>query len=60
MQKEEIFKLLVEKMSRENYINSRRNRKTVNKTEVVQKIQQLFSHDLELEPKLLTREGTFN
>lgn len=51
---------LVGKMSRENYINSRRNKTTVNKAEVIKKIEQLFSHDLGLEPEFLTRGAIFN
>ncbi len=51
---------LAEKMSRESYLKSRRNIQTLNKVEVVSKIQQLFSHDLGLEVHELTREATFN
>ena len=51
---------LVEKLSRENYMDLRRNKNTVNRIEVVQKIKQLFSHDLGLESQYLTRDATFN
>jgi hypothetical protein len=40
-------------VARENYIKSRRNPKTVNRQEVVEKIRELFAHDLSLEPSSL-------
>jgi hypothetical protein len=43
--------------ARENYIKSRRNPKTVNRLEVVEKIKELFSRDLDLDPSVLTREA---
>ena len=51
---------LVNKISRENYFNSRRNNNTINKTEVFNKVQDLFSHDLGLQTKYLTRQATFS
>lgn len=51
---------LVEKMSRENYLNSRRNKKTANRAEIVKIVAQVFSHELGLEPKFFTRDATFN
>jgi len=48
---------LANKMARENYINSRRNPKTVNRQEIVEKIKELFIHDHDLEPSVLTREA---
>ncbi len=50
---------LTEKISRENYLNSRRNAATVNRKEVVDKIRNLFIHDLYLSSSVLTREATF-
>ncbi len=43
--------------SRENYIKSRRNPKTVNRQEILEKIKELFSHDLDLDSSVLTREA---
>lgn len=43
--------------ARENYIKSRRNPKTVNQQEIVEKIKELFSHDLGIDPSVLTREA---
>jgi hypothetical protein len=43
--------------ARENYIKSRRNPKTMNRQEIVKKIKELFSHDLDLDPSVLTREA---
>lgn len=48
---------IAEKMARENYIKSRRNPKTVNRQEIVKKIKELFSHDLDLDPSVLSREA---
>ncbi|WP_459068397.1 hypothetical protein [Flavitalea flava] len=45
------------KAARENYIKSRRNPKTVNRQEIVKKIEELFSHDLDLDPSVLAREA---
>ena len=44
--------------AREDYIRSRRNPKTVNQQEIVQKIKELFSHELDLDPSAFTREAT--
>jgi len=43
--------------ARENYLKSRRNRQTVNRQEIVEKIRELVSHDLGLDPSVLTREA---
>lgn len=48
---------VADKMARENYIKSRRNPKTVNRQEIVKKIKDLFSHELDLEPSVLSREA---
>jgi len=48
---------VADKMARENYIKSRRNPRTVNQQEIVDKIKDLFSHDLDLDPSVLTREA---
>jgi hypothetical protein len=45
------------KAARENYIKSRRNPKTANRQEIVKKIKELFSHDLDLDPSVLTMEA---
>ena len=42
--------------ARENYMKSRRNPKTANPQEIVKKIKELFIHDLDLDPSVLTRE----
>ncbi len=44
-------------LARENYLKSRRNPNTVNRQEIVDKIRELFSHDLGLDPSVLTREA---
>ena len=49
-----------EKISRENYLKSRRNKATVNKNEIEQKVRELFSSDLYLDENVLKREATFN
>lgn len=43
--------------ARENYMKSRRNPKTANRQEILKKIKELFSHDLDLDPSVLTREA---
>jgi len=43
--------------ARENYMKSRRNPKTANRQEIVKKIEELFSHDLDLDPSVLIREA---
>ena len=48
---------VADKMARENYIKSRRNSKTANRQEIVEKIKELFSHELALDPSVLTREA---
>ncbi len=47
---------LVEKMTRENYLKSRRNPKTVNKNEIEKLLTEWFSNDLGLDKIKLTRE----
>ena len=44
----------VEQMTSQQYLMSRRNPETVNRTEVVQKVQALFIDMLALEPSALT------
>jgi hypothetical protein len=46
------------KISRESYSKVRRNN-TINKTEVEQKLQELFVNDLNLDPVMLTRRASF-
>ncbi len=48
-----------EKLSREHYLKSRRVTKSVNKSEVAQKIKELFIADLGLEEHQLTRQASF-
>lgn len=48
---------LAEKMKRENYIKSRRNPKSINKNEIEQIIIDLFSIELYLDKKELTRSA---
>ncbi|MGZ3767437.1 MAG: hypothetical protein ACXVA2_22425, partial [Mucilaginibacter sp.] len=49
---------LANKISRESYIMARRN-PTVNKNEIEQKVREIFAHELNLEPILLTRRSQF-
>jgi hypothetical protein len=46
--------------ARENYLKSRRNPNTLNRQEIVDKIRELFSHDLDLDPSVLTREAVLS
>lgn len=48
-----------DKISREHYLKSRRNAATINRTEVENKVRELFRHDLDLEEIALTRQATF-
>lgn len=50
---------LAEKLSRENYIKSRRNGGTINRNEIEQKVKEFFSKELALEEEVLTRKATF-
>ncbi|MBO9700355.1 MAG: hypothetical protein J7604_09120 [Sporocytophaga sp.] len=50
---------LTEKITRENYLKSRRNPKTFNKHEVEKVLIDLFSDDLGINKSKLTREATF-
>jgi hypothetical protein len=50
---------LAEKVAREHYIKCRRDASTVNRNEVSQKIKELFTADLYLEPSVLTRDAKF-
>ena len=50
---------LAEKMTRENYLKSRRNPKTVNKNEIEKLLIDWFSNDLGLEKSNLTRDAKF-
>ena len=50
---------LAEKVAREHYIKCRRDASTVNRTEISQKIKELFTADLYLEPSVLTRDAKF-
>jgi acyl carrier protein len=50
---------LAEKISKEHYRNCRRNAQTVNRHEVAEKVKQLFTHGLYLEPQVVRREAKF-
>jgi hypothetical protein len=50
---------IAKKMARENYLKSRRNANTMNRREIVEKIKELFSHDLDLDPSVLTMDAFF-
>ena len=50
---------LAEKVAREHYIKCRRDASTVNRNEISQKIKELFTADLYLEPSVLTRDAKF-
>jgi hypothetical protein len=50
----------VEKISREQYLKSRRSTKTINKSEIELKVKELFKHDLSLDEAVLTRQATFD
>jgi hypothetical protein len=50
---------VAEKMTRENYLKSRRNPKTFNKNEIEKVLTDWFSNDLDLDKSKLTREGKF-
>lgn len=50
---------LTEKMTRENYLNSRRNPSTFNKNEIENILQEWFSKDLNLDKTMLTRDAKF-
>jgi len=50
---------VAEKMTRENYLQSRRNRKTFNKEEIEKILIACFSKDLNLNKNKLTREAKF-
>ncbi len=50
---------LAEKVAREHYIKCRREASTVNRNEISQKVKELFTADLYLEPSVLTRDAKF-
>jgi hypothetical protein len=50
---------LTEKLTRENYLKSRRNSSTINRNEISQEVKKLFSNELDLEEEALTRQATF-
>ena len=50
---------VAEKMTRENYLKSRRNPKTFNKKEIETVLTDWFSNDLDLDKSKLTREAKF-
>lgn len=50
---------VAEKMTRENYLKSRRNPKTFNKNEIEKLLTEWFSNDLDLDKSKLTREAKF-
>jgi acyl carrier protein len=50
---------IAEKMTRENYLKSRRNSKTFNKNEIEKILTNWFSSDLDLDKNKLTREAKF-
>lgn len=50
---------VAEKMTRENYLKSRRNPKTINKKEIEKVLIDWFSNDLDLNKSKLTRDAKF-
>jgi len=50
---------LAEKMARENYLKSRRNPSTFNKSEIEKLLTDWFSFDLGLDKSKLTRDANF-
>jgi acyl carrier protein len=50
---------VVEKMTRENYLKSRRNSKSFNRSEIEKVLTDLFSNDLGIEKSKLKREAKF-
>ena len=50
---------LAEKMTRENYLKSRRYSKTFNKNEIENILREWFSNDLDLDKATLTRDAKF-
>ncbi|MEN0056550.1 MAG: hypothetical protein AAGC65_22930 [Mucilaginibacter sp.] len=50
---------LAEKVAREHHIKCRRDAATINRAEIAQKIKELFSTSLYLEPSVLTRDAKF-
>lgn len=50
---------VAEKMTRENYLKSRRNPKTFNKNEIEKVLTDWFSYDLDLDKSKLTRDAKF-
>lgn len=50
---------VAEKMTKENYVRSRRNPKTFNKNEIEKVLTDWFSNDLDLDKSKLTREAKF-
>jgi acyl carrier protein len=50
---------LAEKVAREHYLKCRRDTATVNRAEISQKIKELFTAELYMEPSVLTRDAKF-
>jgi hypothetical protein len=50
---------VAEKMTRENYLKSRRNPKTFNKKEIEKVLTDWFSHELYINKNKLTRDAKF-
>jgi acyl carrier protein len=50
---------LIKKLTRLNYLKSRRNNLTVNRNEIAQKVKDFFKEELGLEEDELTRQSTF-
>jgi hypothetical protein len=50
---------LAEKIAREHYLSCRRNASTVNRTEVAEKVKELFADYLHVEPESLKKEARF-
>jgi len=46
-------------MATENYNHARRNKGTINRKEVAQKVKELFMSELDLEESSLAREAKF-
>lgn len=51
---------LAEKVAKEHHLKCKRDAATVNRAEIAQKVKELFTKDLYLEPAVLTRDAKFN
>ena len=50
---------LSEKIAREHYLKCRRDAQTVNRTEIIDKVRDLFADNFQLEPATLTKQARF-